>query len=134
MPKRIQLSRTKGWRKPEGAVVVSRPSKWGNPFAQICPDGWRHRVLCHVPTQTPILTMGCFEVSASDKKGERENAKFCFESWINGSHVDAQKMRAELTELRGKDLACWCPIDQPCHGDVLLQLANAPIRAEKGET
>ena len=33
MPKRIQLKRTKGWRKPEGAVVVSRPSRWGNPFA-----------------------------------------------------------------------------------------------------
>lgn len=32
MPKRIQLRRTKGWRKPAGAVVVSRPSKWGNPY------------------------------------------------------------------------------------------------------
>lgn len=31
-PKRIQLRRTKGWRKPVGAVVVSRPSVWGNPF------------------------------------------------------------------------------------------------------
>lgn len=29
------------------------------------------------------------------------------------------------TELRGKDLACWCPIGQPCHADVLLELANA---------
>ncbi len=28
------------------------------------------------------------------------------------------------TELRGKDLACWCPLDQPCHADVLLELAN----------
>jgi protein gp37 len=27
-------------------------------------------------------------------------------------------------ELRGKDLACWCPLDQPCHADVLLELAN----------
>lgn len=27
--------------------------------------------------------------------------------------------------LRGKDLACWCPLDQPCHADVLLELANA---------
>ncbi len=29
-------------------------------------------------------------------------------------------------ELRGKDLACWCPLDKPCHADVLLELANAP--------
>lgn len=27
-------------------------------------------------------------------------------------------------ELRGKDLACWCPLGQPCHADVLLELAN----------
>jgi hypothetical protein len=32
---------------------------------------------------------------------------------------------AARTELRGKDLACWCPPDQPCHADVLLELANA---------
>lgn len=31
-PVRIQLSRRKGWRKPPGAVVVARPSKWGNHF------------------------------------------------------------------------------------------------------
>jgi hypothetical protein len=27
--------------------------------------------------------------------------------------------------LRGRDLVCWCPLDQPCHADVLLELANA---------
>lgn len=27
-------------------------------------------------------------------------------------------------ELRGRDLACWCPLDQPCHADVLLEIAN----------
>ncbi len=27
-------------------------------------------------------------------------------------------------ELRGKNLACWCPLDQPCHADVLLKIAN----------
>ncbi len=30
-----------------------------------------------------------------------------------------------LVPLRGHDLACWCPLDQPCHADVLLELANA---------
>ena len=30
----------------------------------------------------------------------------------------------EVLELRGKDLACWCPLDQPCHADILLELAN----------
>lgn len=31
----------------------------------------------------------------------------------------------DLSPLRGKDLACWCPLDQPCHADVLLELANS---------
>lgn len=37
---------------------------------------------------------------------------------------------ADLSELRGKDLACWCALDQPCHADVLLEWANAPGGAE----
>ena len=29
-----------------------------------------------------------------------------------------------ISALRGHDLACWCPLDQPCHADVLLEIAN----------
>lgn len=36
-----------------------------------------------------------------------------------------------LAELRGKNLACWCPLDQPCHADVLLELANRPTTPER---
>jgi hypothetical protein len=28
-------------------------------------------------------------------------------------------------ELGGHDLACWCPLDQPCHADVLLAVARS---------
>lgn len=35
MPQRIQLKRSKGWRKPEGAIVVARPSKFGNPYPHV---------------------------------------------------------------------------------------------------
>jgi hypothetical protein len=35
-----------------------------------------------------------------------------------------EQLRNPLAALRGKDLACWCPLDQPCHADVLLELAN----------
>lgn len=34
-PKRIQRKRSKGWRMPEGAVYVGRPTKWGNPFCVV---------------------------------------------------------------------------------------------------
>lgn len=56
-PRRIQLRRTKGWRKPEGAIVVARPSKWGNPF-RVGPtvlaytDATQGDVLCYGERET----------------------------------------------------------------------------------
>lgn len=35
----------------------------------------------------------------------------------------AEEIRAHL---RGKNLACWCALDAPCHADVLIEIANAP--------
>ena len=47
--------------------------------------------------------------------------------YVNASHRHATiYARAWLGPLRGKNLACWCPLDQPCHADVLLKLANKP--------
>lgn len=92
-PKRLQQKRTKGWRKPEGAVVISRPSKWGNPFKV-------------------------------DAERDRPTVVQLFRDWIKGDDPRAVKMRAEIDELRGKDLLCFCPVPGPCHGDVLLEMAN----------
>lgn len=38
----------------------------------------------------------------------------------------AMSYAPDPTELAGLDLACWCPLDQPCHADILLELANRP--------
>ena len=105
-PKRIQLKRTAGWRKPEGVVVVARPSVWGNPFRVgdkfEWPDG-------EVRTITP------------------EDAVELYELHI-GPFGNYEKSEAEFETLRGKDVACWCAPSAPCHGDVLLRLANQPRR------
>lgn len=103
MPERIQLKRTKGWRKPEGAIVVSRPSKWGNPYKVGTPftDG---------PGEiTPRLAVTLFHMEVMGK--------------LEGGTITVGFVEA-LSELRGHDLACWCPLDQPCHADVLLEVAN----------
>lgn len=39
--------------------------------------------------------------------------------------------REMAAKLRGKNLACWCPLDQPCHADVLLELANREVAHER---
>lgn len=48
-----------------------------------------------------------------------------FRQWVKDEASWAWKGRAKI-DLRGKNLACWCPLDQPCHADVLLEIANAP--------
>lgn len=39
-------------------------------------------------------------------------------------NLDPAIEAAARRELAGKDLVCWCPLDQPCHADVLLRIAN----------
>ena len=52
----------------------------------------------------------------------REKAVAAFEKHL--ARMPARKRDALLAPLRGKDLGCWCPLDVPCHADVLLKWAN----------
>lgn len=52
-----------------------------------------------------------------------EQAVNAFEWWIR--EQGGKSLLRDLHELRGKNLACWCPLGEPCHADVLLELANA---------
>lgn len=100
-PTRIQLSRKKGWRLPPNTVVVSRPSRWGNPYKvgdeynQIGAAFMFHVLMC-----------GHFDEESED-------------------HRNQQAVRAEIRkQLAGKNLACWCKLSEPCHADTLLMIAN----------
>lgn len=96
MPQRIQLSRRRGWRKPDDAVTVARPSEWGNPFRV----GENATSRADAVAQHRALVLQ----DASEWVAFRERVR---------------------TELRGKDLCCWCSLDGPCHADTLLEIANA---------
>lgn len=109
MPERIQLRRTKGWRKPEGAIVVTRPTKWGNP--------WRVG-----STTWTVLPGGVIDREPHPPL----TAEQAVESYRNSVTHDPLFAEAIRAELAGRDLCCWCPPGQPCHADVLLEIANAP--------
>jgi hypothetical protein len=119
-PARLQLRRDKGWRKPRNTIVVARPSKWGNPF-RFDRDA-RGRWLVTAPWSSEAT-------EASDKQDARRASVHAFRSYLESRVPDANdenypsddEIRAELA---GRDLACWCPLDEPCHGDVLLDIAN----------
>ena len=112
MPERIQLSRAKGWRMPENTVSVARGKGriWGNSFT--IKDA---REIARA-INAPQYVVDCF----SDwLRGDRSN-------WMGAESDDAAKLMLDnLHYLRGKNLACWCKPGQPCHADVLLELANA---------
>jgi len=98
-PRRVRLRRTRGWRKPPGAVVVARPSRWGNPYVIGAVHDGR------------ALT--------------REETVELFREALLAGRLDFD-VRAVRASLRGHDPACWCPLDVPCHADVLLEVANQP--------
>lgn len=117
MATRIRLSRAKGWRKPEGAVVVSRPSRWGNPFTL----DW---VRLGYPNETDhnarIVAVQTFHWWLTDDK--------CADMFTLIKPRRAWILE-HLPELAGRDLACWCPLPKAnevdwCHAAVLLLLAN----------
>jgi hypothetical protein len=82
---------------PPGAIYVGRPSRWGNPY----PAGAHPSSFGGPSTR---------EVSVHD-----------FGNYAIGR---ARLQPDWLSPLRGHDLVCWCPLDQPCHADILLELAN----------
>ena len=121
MPGRIQLWRKKGWRKPENTVVVSRPSLWGNPWrigeSAVADFPWEVRS----PFGNHLLGLH------DSMRSAREHVVELFEIHIGPMGMyeyDEAKIERLRTELAGKNLGCWCPLDQPCHADVLLDLAN----------
>lgn len=98
---------------PPNTVVVSRPTKWGNPF------DWRE-------TRDEY---GCTEWEA------KVTAAMIYRDWLTMTEPERfpPELRsrrvailASLSDLRGKPLACWCAIEPraPCHADVLLELSN----------
>ncbi len=100
IPIRIQRKRTKGFKliSPNGLpiVYVGRPSKWGNYFSH----------------------------------GKAKNLVKLYENYIQGIDLtysgSSPPNRTEeiKKELRGKNLSCWCPLNEPCHADILLKIAN----------
>ena len=98
MPERIQRQRIKGWKMPPNTVSVTRPGRYGNPYT----------------------IAGARE--AGYRGSDRELAQMCVDQFRREMPEFAKE--AFRQELRGKNLACWCKLGEPCHADVLLKIAN----------
>lgn len=129
-PVRIQRKRAKGWKMPANTVYVGRPSQWGNRFVVGARkhgfNGLESETLAHYADYTKNVDLWDNWPVADAATAVRAFRKMqCSESF---------KARA-VEALRGKNLACFCALDQPCHADVLLELANsARTRTARGKS
>jgi hypothetical protein len=116
-PVRIQRKRTKGWKMPPNTVYVGRPTRWGNPFdwseardefgcSEVEAKQWAKQTYCEMCT----LVLGDNPNRFTSIEGCEEQQRF---------------IKTNLSSLAGKNLACFCKLDQSCHADVLLELANS---------
>lgn len=150
-PKRIQRRRVAGWTMPSDAVYVGRPTRWGNPFAyrhrmgglvrhvpstpsafefegRISADGMRHPYFHPDGTVTDYLVRWATrsEIVELYRRTLLQPDRGMVGAWPSRAgrflEVSADDVRGQLA---GRDLACWCPIGQPCHADVLLEVANS---------
>lgn len=115
---RVQRTRKKGGGIPDGAVYVGRPSKWGNPF-HTHGDGY---------PMAPEIAVQAFRESLRATGDFFPNDHPRFRTYRGRRQMEARELTTIQDikrELRGKNLACWCPLDQPCHADVLLEIANS---------
>lgn len=134
MPVRIQRKRTKGWRMPAGAIYVGRTGGealgWSNPFAiggyyrRGDPHGRGRLTMLYTqkiiwePSDVGIALAEGYTLIET-KEQAVEWYRWYVSTW---SKESIEKCRRELG---GRDLACWCSVDQPwCHANTLLEIAN----------
>ena len=137
MPQRIRMTRQPGgWRAGHpDAVIVARPTMWGNPWRMGTPGTFW---LPGYPTADPLI--GC-AIDAADAvtlyrhllTGGPDPRNSCLPADLSARgrrwtrallREHATAILRDLPTLRGRDLACWCPLDCHCHADVLLEIAN----------
>jgi len=87
---------------PANTVKVDRTSRWGNPFRAGMPG-------------IPDAATAVARFAAAMKAGDRPEP-------FTPEQITAA--------LRGRNLACWCPLDAPCHAELLLRIANGPVAGE----
>lgn len=148
MPQRIQRKRTAGWRTPQcscgcggRAIYVGRPTRWGSPFqvqdflmfGALDEDhyaGWCMDFLSHVEALHASvdlyrdLVSGIWNPTKVDQLGDQPYARLYGEVQAWRKRIGGHPLEVARAELRGHDLSCFCPLDWPCHADVLLEIAN----------
>jgi Domain of unknown function (DUF4326) len=106
---------------PVLARCVGRPTLFGNPFVvgATTPDDW-HAPFAGIEVRDRAHAVQLLRDYLSWRRQQCEQTS----GWHSRRGPSFPWERQIQSVLRGRDLACWCPLDQPCHADVLIEIAN----------
>lgn len=127
VPPRVVIDwRKPGGRKPDGVIVCSRPSRWGNPW-RVVEFRWDYgrKIGYRVVDE---LGLAVEETATSDKELA---VAFCLDLYRRWITEELRRDPTFLDPLRtATGLACWCSLDQKCHVDVIREvIATSPASA-----
>ncbi len=130
MPKRIQRRRSKGWKMPEGAIYVGRPTKSGNPVK-----------VSRLLSEESAKNLYSYLVWPHEEGEKDLDNREKFYLRVARARWKPVSLEQIISELRGKDLVCWCHLCSthkdgkpfnivcsnctPCHADILGEIANS---------
>lgn len=131
-PHRIARQRTRGWKMPDNTLYVGRPTIWGNPYKPtritewprwggpapwyvLLPDGKHSH-----PDPDRTVIVGRAAAAHHLQALAHQHAVDLYREALRIFEPDDEFW----TPLEGKNLACWCPLDLPCHADLLIEIAN----------
>lgn len=117
-PPRVQVDwRQPGKRKPEGVVLCSRPSRWGNP--------WKVSFASEIGRYVVTRWNGCrgrWDNYRFRTMGQTETMMICLELYRRYLRMRLRRNPAFLEPLRtATGLACYCKLDAACHVDVIRE-------------
>lgn len=116
-PQRITRSRKKGSTTPPNTVYVGRGTKWGNPYRIVSVGEETFNVVWINDYDFKLLVAFALPKDMAVKLAIDK-----YREGINQEAIDIIKK-----ELQGKNLSCWCKPGEPCHADVLLEIANKKL-------
>ena len=117
-PQRIQRKRERDWKAPVGTVNVTRPGKFGNPFRVV---QWVAKSAIHSTEVWAVIIDDRVVLLSDYKEMAIKEAISQFELYLQRKIVGEPRF---LEPLRGKNLMCFCSLNNPCHADILLYYAN----------
>ena len=128
-PVRIQRQRTKGWRMPEGAVYVGRPTIFGNPWtmrdaADIGLTGRQAREWLVEKYRAELDHLGLLSDYSESAPTAYERLADMIDWPDVGEPTPSIRPLFRRLLRNATALACWCPLDQPCHADTLIEVLS----------